>query len=448
MDQSAKLKAALKAEIRKTIKESLELGEAKATMPELKNGFKQQIGFTSIKVKDGKLMISHNGNQGNSVEGSVDPNLKRAGFPTIKELKKKFKVVEEDGSPDYSWGIVFDIKSGIKEHQGTLMVNGKPVKTYKQNGDSSYNVVYDDGTKATIYSSDPDGSWDKINDLRKSATGSVNELARVANVLKIGNLKAAQAYAEANKGKWVSDMVLAVIKAGTDGITQPALAAAIGKGSQQTINPKVRELIAAGVFTQGESGIKTATPKQEPWEKKADIHGAKNSQKFPGNKEIPKDDEEFTDDFEKSDASDDAPESEEDLAKKATPAKGVQNDASKLDDVLKKMKDLAAQYKSKKGTPEGDAIVAKLKDLNKEKSKLEKLVKAALGDDDEDEIEPLDENENIPEEKARLKLNNIAKEKGLKNYFIDRGTDSKTQNDILVLLDLDHDGVIVAKATI
>lgn len=207
----------------------------------------------------------------------------------------------------------------------------------------------------------------------------VNELARVANTLKIGNLKAAQAYAEANKGKWVSDLVLAVIKAGADGITQPALAVAIGKGSQQTINPKVRELLAAGVLTQGEAEIKTATPKQEP--------KAKETPKADTSSKDEDDDEdlEFTDDFEKSDASDDAPEDDDTLDSKATTAKGVQTDAKKLDDVIKQMKALGAEYKTAKDTERGPEIVAKLKDLNKEKLKLEKLIAASLGDD-EDEI--------------------------------------------------------------
>jgi hypothetical protein len=205
----------------------------------------------------------------------------------------------------------------------------------------------------------------------------INELARVANVLKIGNLKAAQAYAEANKGKWVSDMVLAVIKAGADGITQPALAVAIGKGSQQTINPKVRELITAGVFTQGEAGIKQSTPSQEKSPKVIEPITKKSDDE---------DEPEIEDNFLKVD-DEEGGEDEETLAAKASPNKGVQSDAKKLDDVLKKMKSLGAEYKTTKGTPRGEEIVTQLKGLNKEKLKLEKLVKAALGDDEDIEIE-------------------------------------------------------------
>lgn len=218
-----------------------------------------------------------------------------------------------------------------------------------------------------------------IKESQELGKSDVSELARVATVIKIGNKKAAEAYVLANKGKWVADMVQAVIDAGDAGITQPALATAIGKGSQQTINPKVREFITAGVFVQGEAGVKTAQPKQEPKVKEKTPKPTKIAPKSDD-----EDEDEFTDDFEKSDAEDDAPEDEDTMAAKATPNKGVQSDAKKLDQVLADMKKLAAEYKAKKGSPEGDTIVAKLKDLNKEKTKLEKTVHKALGDEDDD----------------------------------------------------------------
>jgi len=60
----------------------------------------------------------------------------------------------------------YDFPGNISEAH--LKVNGKLVKTYTQNGDKSYNVVYDDGSKDKISVSHDD--WDKINDLRKNAT--------------------------------------------------------------------------------------------------------------------------------------------------------------------------------------------------------------------------------------------------------------------------------------
>jgi len=46
-----------------------------------------------------------------------------------------------------------------------LTVKGKKVKSYKQNGDKSYSVVYDDGSKDIIAVSHND--WDKLNDAPK-----------------------------------------------------------------------------------------------------------------------------------------------------------------------------------------------------------------------------------------------------------------------------------------
>ena len=54
----------------------------------------------------------------------------------------------------------------IKE---SIKIDGKTVKTYTQNGDTSYNVTYDDGTKDIIYVNN-DG-WDEINQLHRNAIG-------------------------------------------------------------------------------------------------------------------------------------------------------------------------------------------------------------------------------------------------------------------------------------
>ena len=64
----------------------------------------------------------------------------------------------------------------VNEHQGSLMINGKFVKTYTQNGDKSYNVVYDDGTKDIIMVSHND--WDSINKLHHN---SINESKKSKN---------------------------------------------------------------------------------------------------------------------------------------------------------------------------------------------------------------------------------------------------------------------------
>ena len=64
------------------------------------------------------------------------------------------------------------------------MVNGKPVKTYTQNGDKSYNVTYDDGTTDQIYVNHDD--WDEINILHRNATG-LNEAEEEKGLMVIGS---------------------------------------------------------------------------------------------------------------------------------------------------------------------------------------------------------------------------------------------------------------------
>lgn len=211
----------------------------------------------------------------------------------------------------------------------------------------------------------------------------IQELARVATTIKISNDKAAKAYVDANKGKWVSDMVQAVIDAGDKGITQPDLAAKIGKGSQQTINPKVRELLAAGVFTQGEASIKSEPKNNNPVIKALPPKDDEDIEDI----EVVDDEEDLdvdSDDYEKPDEDDS--EDEDELAKKAAPSKGVDSPSKQLDSVIKKMKDLAKKYKEAEGEEKAD-ITAQLKDLTKEKTKLEKEINKSLGaDEDEDEV--------------------------------------------------------------
>ena len=69
---------------------------------------KTNIGFTSIEEDSNTLEISHAGNMSNTVKGSVDPNLKIAGIPSVKQLKKKFPKFIEEGSPSYMWSIRFE----------------------------------------------------------------------------------------------------------------------------------------------------------------------------------------------------------------------------------------------------------------------------------------------------------------------------------------------------
>ena len=68
------------------------------------------FGLTQIVLRDhGKyLLVSHTGNMGDSFD-NVDENLKGAGFPTLKELRKRFYVEYDSGNPDYMYGIKFNL---------------------------------------------------------------------------------------------------------------------------------------------------------------------------------------------------------------------------------------------------------------------------------------------------------------------------------------------------
>lgn len=80
-----------------------------------KNGETVHRGLTDVKVKNNVLMISHSGNMGNNITRNVDPNIERLGLPKISELKKQYKVISEDGSPDYLYTIKFDLSKELNE---------------------------------------------------------------------------------------------------------------------------------------------------------------------------------------------------------------------------------------------------------------------------------------------------------------------------------------------
>lgn len=56
-------------------------------------------------------------------------------------------------------------KGPLPEKISEITVKGKKVKNYKQNGDKSYSVTFEDDTKDTIYVSHDD--WDTLNNDNK-----------------------------------------------------------------------------------------------------------------------------------------------------------------------------------------------------------------------------------------------------------------------------------------
>ena len=109
-----------------------------------------------------------NGYQGFS--DALKANLSRdMDFQTLVQMKHDEETLRrEQGLEEQKLRSL--IRNIIKEelNEGSIKVNGKTVKTYTQNGDKSYNVTYDDGTKDRIAVSND--AWDEINTLHQNAT--------------------------------------------------------------------------------------------------------------------------------------------------------------------------------------------------------------------------------------------------------------------------------------
>jgi len=229
--------------------------------------------------------------------------------------------------------------------------------------------------------------------LKEEFTG-IDELARIAKTLKIADEdKAQEVVAKFKGGKktWIADMIEKVIEAGDEGIAQVALAKAIGKvdefgdGRQQAINPEVRSLLGAGIFTFGEAGVPVATAQS------TDISSIETSSEEEIDEpaiETVEDDEdiEIEDEYEKIDTEDQG-EDEEELAKKASPNPKLQKKSSELDNIIKDLKKLAKEYTDAKkdGDKEKEKdLISKLKAKNSERDKLLKILDKDLGASDED----------------------------------------------------------------
>jgi len=236
----------------------------------------------------------------------------------------------------------------------------------------------------------------EIRKMLKEEFTEIDELARIAKTLKIVDKDKAQQVIDKFKGgkkTWIADMIEKVIEAGDEGIAQVALAKAIGKvdefgdGRQQAINPEVRSLLGAGIFTFGEAGVPVANTSSEPEISSTETETSKEEINEPTT-ETSEDDEdiEIEDEYEKIDAEDQG-EDEEELAKKISPNPKLQKKSSELDNVIKDLKKLAKEYTDAKkdGDKEKEKdLIAKLKAKNSERDKLLKTLDKDLSTSDED----------------------------------------------------------------
>ena len=150
-----------------------------AEMDDPKNSTKTVSELKQIVAKNMAKDINHYaknaafGVKGIGYELSKEPKAptgkyKSSGYGNLKE-SYDYRTQKENQFRSLVRNL---IKEELKENEldTSLMVNGKIVKTYTQNGDKSYNVTYDDGSTDRIAVSHDD--WDNINILH---TNAINE---------------------------------------------------------------------------------------------------------------------------------------------------------------------------------------------------------------------------------------------------------------------------------
>ena len=94
----------------KEVTESVVINEKSDNIKSVfKNENRIMFGLTEAILKGDELTVTHKGNMGNTISKNVNPNLEKIGLPTINELKKKFDVKLEEGSPDYMYKITFEL---------------------------------------------------------------------------------------------------------------------------------------------------------------------------------------------------------------------------------------------------------------------------------------------------------------------------------------------------
>jgi hypothetical protein len=135
--------------VKANVKDSLGSQEAKDSMPkkvkEMTTTPQSSAGVKKMKMPGAEKKIK--------LQENKDESESKLRFVIAKLIKEELKRSNISGS-EY------------------IEINGKVVRTYVQNGDKSYSVEYDDGTKDIIAVSND--AWSEINDLHMNAT-NLNE---------------------------------------------------------------------------------------------------------------------------------------------------------------------------------------------------------------------------------------------------------------------------------
>jgi len=204
---------------------------------------------------------------------------------------------------------------------------------------------------------------------------SVNELARLATVITIGDKAKAAEAKKLNAGKWKADLIDIIEKSGEKGITQVDLATALGKESQQSINPTVREFISLGIITKGETPIPASATVKEPKKPKKEKTAPKPYKQAAGFEEKPETEE------------DDEPEIEDTYHKPSEEDKedkDAEPSVSAIKAVEKNLSKSGGVNNAKKLSPEDEATFTRIKSgIIKKMDKIKKLPKTQRSQSDD-----------------------------------------------------------------
>jgi hypothetical protein len=224
--------------------------------------------------------------------------------------------------------------------------------------------------------SDPTLEEAEVEEGRQLDTGKMVSVAD-KEALEMFREKAKQKADRIPKFGWLVKMVDMIIDAGNNGTTEKKLADDLKKAGQSAINPVIRKLLELGAVKR------TGTAPSEPKEKEP-----KEKMFKPKSAALPKDDapEDVKDTYYNVDADDigfddEKEPSKADISKNAGSKFSSTGDKYKA--LLKQMKDIADKYKAASGE-EAKAYVDQLKDLTKEKKKLEAILNPSIGDEDEE----------------------------------------------------------------
>lgn len=196
-----------------------------------------------------------------------------------------------------------------------------------------------------------------VNDLNKGGDVELEEMARKANTLKVGDQEKFEAAKDLYDGSWIANLLNFISEAGEEGISQKDLAEKLGKKDSANINPAIQELKMVGAIAttrvKGEEAPEEEAPEAD------DVIAV------AGEEEVG-DEEEKEDTFYKADTEFDAPEEEPKVAD------------------IKAAEKIASKGHAKALSPEEEDKYAKIrKGIETKVAKLAKLSKAKrLASDD------------------------------------------------------------------